>query len=287
MKNGILLLVVLGLLACQQKPDFSQQLAGLEQRLAVQYTPGRSDSLVNLYREAIKAHPDDHALNLKYFTRAAEIQFDLRGDGVSAVRWINDAIVHQSKGQDLGYTMGVLTRIWNAHKYKTATTVKMDIKDIDMMRDLLRNNINWVDSAMVRLDRRVMASDSLSKDLAAQYIETAEGFSALTSDRDQFATLLLAAAGVAKNAENYNKAAQLYSKVASTLPESPKARTALFMQAVVYESDLQDLPRARKTYEEFLTRYPTDTAYADDVRIALKQLGMTPEQVVEQYNQGK
>jgi tetratricopeptide (TPR) repeat protein len=279
--------VLIGLvacMACKSKPDFSKQLEGLEKRLAAQYTHDRSDSLVNLYREAIKAHPDEHALNLKYFTRAAEVQFTKRHDGVSAVRWIADAVQNQGKGQDLSETMGLLARIWNANKYNTASTVKMDPKDIDKMQDLLTANLMWVDSALVRMDQQILSANGMpDKNLMTQYVETAEGYATLIRDRDKYGSVLLAAANMAKANEQYNKAVQLYSRIATKIPESAKARTALFMQAVVYESDLNDVEKARKTYQEFLSLYSTDTAYADDVRIALQQLGKTPDEVVEEF----
>jgi hypothetical protein len=279
---------ILALVACNSRPDHSQQLADMEQRFAQMYTPALSDSLVNLYRQAAKENPDDHALSLRYFARAAEIQFDKRDDGVSAARWLADVIGHHGEGQDLGDAIGVYARLWNNYKYKAAETIKMDLKDIDQMQADLLANQPWIDSALVRIDRRLAAQGaSLDAALTGQFVEISEAYSTLTKSPDRYADLLIKAAGAAENVGNWNKSVQLYGRVAERLPNAPQSRTALFMQGFVYENDLKDLERARTTYEEFLRRYPQDTAYADDVRMALQHLGKSPEELIKQFEKNQ
>jgi tetratricopeptide (TPR) repeat protein len=270
--------------SCQQESTFQPRIDALEQRLAAQYTPERSDSLVNLYREAVKAHPDDHATNLRYLTRAAEVQFTLRQDGVAASRWLADALDHHAEGQDRAATVGLLTRIWTAHLYKRPSAIRLDPKDLDQIKADLNANRPWMDSALIRLDRQMTTNGVISNpELAGQFIEISEGAALTSGDQKTFTDHLLRAAGVAKNVENYNKAIQLYFKISDRLPDQPEARTALFMQGFIYENDVRDLSRAKTTYEDYLRRYPHDTIYGDDVRMALKHLGKSPEELIKEF----
>lgn len=270
--------------ACNDDSAQQKKIEELEQRLATQFTNERSDSLVNLYRDMVKAHPDDHANNLHYLTRAAEIQFDKRKDGASATRWLDDAMAHHSEGQDLTEIMGLYARIYNGVQYHTESTYSIDSKDMSRMQThLLRNNA-WLDSALVRTDRKMTVNGMVTdKALAAKYIEISEGYAAITQSNDKYAELLSMAGGLAKTIESYNKAIVLYHRLSERLPEHPKARTALFMQGFIYENDLGDTAKAKATYEEFLQKYSDDADYADDVKMALATLGKSAEEIVKGF----
>lgn len=276
------LLLSLALGSCTSDNQKLKEIEAVEQRLATQFTNERSDTLVNLYRNLVKAHPDDHANNVKYLSRAAEVQFTLREDGVSAARWLDDVFVHHAKGQDIAYPVEVYARIWNAFKYKTASTFKLDAKDVNKMVDHLRNNIEWMDTVLVRLDKQVNVNGQVADQKAVtRFIEVAEGYGALTGDINKFVDLQMKAAGLAKSAGQFNKAVQLYSRVSDIAPE--RARVAMFMQGFIYENDLNDLVKAKAAYEAFLAKYPDDPDYADDARLALKMLGKSPEEIVKGF----
>ncbi len=270
--------------ACTDDTVQQKSIEELEQRVATQFTNERSDSLVNLYRDMVKAHPDDHANNLHYLTRAAEIQFDKRKDGAPATRWLDDAMAHHSEGQDLTEIMGLYARIYNGVQYHTESTYSIDSKDMSRMQThLLRNNA-WLDSALVRTDRKMTVNGMVTdKALATKYIEISEGYAAITQSNDKYAELLSMSGGLAKTIESYNKAIVLYHRLSERLPEHPKARTALFMQGFIYENDLGDTAKAKATYEEFLQKYSDDADYADDVKMALKTLGKSAEEIVKGF----
>jgi outer membrane protein assembly factor BamD (BamD/ComL family) len=55
------------------------------------------------------------------------------------------------------------------------------------------------------------------------------------------------------------------------------------MKGFIYENDLGDTGKAKATYEEFLQKYPDDADYADDVKMALKTLGKSAEEIVKGF----
>lgn len=62
--------------------------------------------------------------------------------------------------------------------------------------------------------------------------------------------------------------------------QSPLAPQALFFQAFIYENQLNDTARARETYERFLSYYP-DHRLAEQARQAIKLLGKSPEEIIQ------
>lgn len=278
--SALLLSIVLA--SCTSDNQKVKEIEAVEQRLVTQFTNERSDTLVNLYRDLVKAHPDDHVNNMKYLSRAAEVQFTLREDGASAARWLDDVFVHHSKGLDIAYPIEVYARILNAFNYKTASTFKLDTKDVNKMVGHLKDNIAWMDTVLIRLDRQVNVGGQVADPKAVnRFIEVAEGYGALTNDINKFVDLQMKAAGLAKSAGQFNKAVQLYSRVSDKAPE--RARVALFMQGFIYENDLKDLVKAKAAYEAFLAKYPDDPDYADDAQLALKMLGKSPEEIVKGF----
>lgn len=272
------------LVSCDQTKEQLKQIEALETRLKTQYTPERSDSLVTLYRDLVKAHPDHTGDNLAYLTRAAEIQFTLRGDGVSAVRWLDDALAHYNEGQDLTKPVTMLARIWNGYTYKTSSTYKMDPKDLTRMREHLEQHLPLLDSALIRMDRQMNVNGVVSDlKMAEKFIEVSEAYSSLTQNADKYAELIFRAAGLAQSTGQHNKALQLYYKITDNHPAHPKANMAAFMQGFIYENNLNNIEKAREAYQRFLEKYPNDPDYADDVKVALSSLGKSPEAMIKDF----
>lgn len=267
------------------KPDPVSKIPALEQALAATNSSGTADSLLQMYQEAVKAHPDNHGANLHYRSKAAELIFFRKKDAVGAVRLLNEALKHDGAGQNLSEPVAVLARIWHAYQYKSTPDLSRNPDDIDLMRANLEKNTLWIDSSLSRLDKAMGGADVDSKEDAGPFIEIAEAYSTLlqTSNPDKYVDLLMQAAGLAKTTGNPNKSLQLYYNVAEKMPMHPKAPTALFMMGFIYENDLKDLDQAKKTYEQFLKTYPDDPDYADDAQNALKFLGKSPEEIIRQF----
>lgn len=283
----LLFLTLLSLAFGACKNDPVDKIPALEQALAASYSKGTADSLVDLYLAAVKAHPDNHAANIQYLSKAAELRFTRSNDPLNAVRWLNQALKDHGKGQNLVAPVTQLTRIWNAYQYKSTPDLSKNPDDIDLMHANLDQNKAWIDSSLVALDKEMGGAIVKDKSKADVFIEVAEGYAALlqSSQLDKSVDLLLKAAGLAKSIGNPNKAIQLYYKVGEKMPQHSKAPTALFMMAFIYENDLKQLDKAKSTYELFLQRYPQDPDYADDAQNALKYLGMPAEEIIRQFEQ--
>lgn len=275
----------LAISACQTDPV--KQIPALEQALAATNSNGAADSLLLLYEAAVNAHPDNHADNLQYLSRAADLRFFRKKDAVGAVRLIHTALAQHGEGQSLAEPVGLLARIWCAYQYKSTPDLSRNPEDIDQMRTDLEANQPWMDTSLVRLDKLMGGPAATIKTHAEAFIQISEAYSTLVKDTDpnKFVDLIMRAAGLAKTVGEPNKALRFYYNVAETIPGHPKAPTALFMMGFIYENDLKDMDKARETYELFLKRYPKDPDYVDDAQNALKYLGMSPEDIIKQFEQ--
>lgn len=77
---------------------------------------------------------------------------------------------------------------------------------------------------------------------------------------------------------------ELYDRVIREYPEFRKVPECLFLKAYVYENYMGDLESARAYYSEFLGKYP-DNEFADDARISIQNLGKSPEELIQQFEE--
>ncbi len=138
---------------------------------------------------------------------------------------------------------------------------------------------------LTSLDKAMGGAAVTDKSKADEFIKTSEELAALVekSNPDQYVDVLLKAAGLAKTVDQPQKAIDLYARIANGLPQHKKAPTALFMIGFVEENDLNDLVKAKATYELFLLKYPNDPDFADDAQNAIKLLGISPEDIIKGF----
>ena len=147
--------------------------------------------------------------------------------------------------------------------------------------------IKSLQEKLVKLDKEMGGAAVTDKAKAAAFIKTSEELAAQLekTNPDEYVDVLLKAAGLAKTVENPQKAIELYDKIVNGLPQHKKAPTALFMIGFVQENDLNDLEKAKASYEKFLQAYPNDPDFADDAQNAIKMLGKSPDEIVREFEQ--
>lgn len=97
---------------------------------------------------------------------------------------------------------------------------------------------------------------------------------------------LLKSADLAMNMKKPVPAINAFNVILKDYPEHKNAPYALFLKAFVYEDILNNTEKAKQYYQEFLIRFP-ENEYADDVRISLKNLGKTPEELIKEFENKK
>lgn len=97
---------------------------------------------------------------------------------------------------------------------------------------------------------------------------------------------LFKAANIVMNSGNGARALSLFDQYVKDYPDKPKASLCLFFKAFVYENIMQDMDKARETYLLFIEKYPSDD-FTKDAKMALMNLGKTPDMLVREFETKK
>jgi tetratricopeptide (TPR) repeat protein len=281
---GLFLLCVSTLLlsSCQETKTTQEQITRLEKAVAAGTTEAQTDSLIQLYFATVQEHPDEHAANLRYLMKAAELQY-AKKDLTGAVQSAEKALHDHGAGQSLTPVIQWYTLLWHQYSKKDPLASTLAPDQVVQVNLALENNQAWLDSSLVSLDKQMGSPVVTNKAAARQFINVAETYAGLIRDKnpDKAIDLMLKAAGLAKTIEEPERALELYQEVVRNGNHHVKTPTALFMMAFVYENDLNNLSKAKSLYEQFLREYPKDPDFADDAAMALKMLGKSPEEIIK------
>jgi outer membrane protein assembly factor BamD (BamD/ComL family) len=91
------------------------------------------------------------------------------------------------------------------------------------------------------------------------------------------------AANLSMNMGDGAKAIELFDKFIEKYPDNPKAAVSMFFKGYIYENQLKNLDKAKEIYLQFIEKYPHGD-FTKDARIALQNLGKTPEQMVQEFD---
>ena len=150
------------------------------------------------------------------------------------------------------------------HNTKTAKTSTDDVKKAE--------------AALFNEDR------SSNTEAVATAIETFSNYAETNPKAADAPEYLFKAIEVSINTyQDTKQSIDLVNKLVSKYPEYDKNPVALFMLAsFVYEDQMQEYEKARETYRQIVDNYP-DSPFAKDAAIAMEQVGMTPEQLIELF----
>ncbi len=71
-------------------------------------------------------------------------------------------------------------------------------------------------------------------------------------------------------------------KLQQNYPRHPQVPYSIFLQAFIYETQVNDLAKAREYYEQFIARYP-DHPLTDDARVSIDMLGKDLNEVIKSF----
>lgn len=119
-------------------------------------------------------------------------------------------------------------------------------------------------------------------DMAASksFVDLAEKLAAKHPGDTLAALPLYRAAEVVRAMNDPKRAAAIYEQVHQSYPTFSKAAESLFMLAFTYDEDLNDMGKAKETYEKFLKLYPNNS-FADDTKMLLENLGKSDEEILK------
>ena len=93
---------------------------------------------------------------------------------------------------------------------------------------------------------------------------------------------LFKAANLAITEGDGNKALSFLDRFIQKYPDHPKVPVCSFFKGYVYENILKNMDMAKENYLFYIEKYPNDV-FVKDARMAIKNLGKTPEQMIKEF----
>jgi len=131
--------------------------------------------------------------------------------------------------------------------------------------------------------KKMEAADSIFspkaiEDLKSAYLDFANKY----PDDELSPEFLFKSAQRCNAIAQHQQAIKIFQTVIDKYPKSKRCEEALFLQGYIYENNLHDLAKAKLAYTDFIQKYPT-SELADDAKSAIKNLGKTPEEILESF----
>lgn len=93
---------------------------------------------------------------------------------------------------------------------------------------------------------------------------------------------LFKAAEVSMNIKQGEKAIELFKELIELYPNYGKASFALFLQGFIYETQLNDMAKAKEIYNQVAQQYP-NTKIAEDAKASISNLGKSDEELIKEF----
>lgn len=134
------------------------------------------------------------------------------------------------------------------------------------------------------LDSLLLSSEVLDPKLANEAIILFNGFGSNCASDSLAPEFLLKAGQVAQAIKNYTKAEEMYKKCTADFPKYKNRAAALFLLARLYDEEmmLNNETAAKIIYSQIVMEYP-NSAYANDSKASLNNMGKTDEQLVKEF----
>ena len=132
---------------------------------------------------------------------------------------------------------------------------------------------------------KVLHGDSSNKpdySKAEKMIALYETYANKFPDDSICADYLFRAVDISGHINKINQACDLYNMVVVKYPASFKTPYALFMQAFLYETSMNDIDKAREKYNQFISKYPKHELW-DDANQSLANLGLPLDELVKKW----
>jgi len=132
---------------------------------------------------------------------------------------------------------------------------------------------------IAKLESDIKTSQDIDTIALVELLGAYQNFSAKYPDDGLAPEYLYRAARLAMGLNRGIQAIGLYESVIQNFPEYKRIPECYFMVAFAYENILSNIGKANELYNEFLVKY-SDHELADDARTAIRFLGKSPGEIV-------
>ncbi|RLD48455.1 MAG: hypothetical protein DRI94_12505 [Bacteroidetes bacterium] len=139
-----------------------------------------------------------------------------------------------------------------------------------------RKEIQSIDSTLYAI------KDSFNTVLAKQAMIKFADFAENYQNDSLAANYLFKSAQLAQSLNLGSQTIIYLDKIITKYPNFKKISTCYFLKGFVYDNILQDIKNAKKSYQEFIDKFPNDD-FVDDAAALLENLGKSPAELIKSF----
>ncbi len=164
-------------------------------------------------------------------------------------------------------------------KHLSIILIALTIASCDSAKEKLMAEISKGELKLFN-DTTKTLNPEVSNNVLNNYLAFADTY----KDDTTSAAYLFKAGDLANGLGRPEEAITIYERLRTTFPDYRKSATALFMQAFIYETSLNDKEKAKAKYKEFIEKYP-DHLLVPSAKATLDQLNanMTDEELIRLF----
>jgi len=125
-------------------------------------------------------------------------------------------------------------------------------------------------------------SSLLDRNKALELIQAYENYANALPEDSLSPEYLYKGAEIAMNIQMAGRAIEYHQRILNNYPDFDKRSYSLFLQAFIYENQMQQYETAKKLYLEFIEKYP-DHPLADDAEVSVTNMGKSLEELIESW----
>ncbi len=139
-----------------------------------------------------------------------------------------------------------------------------------------RNELQSIDSTLYAV------KDSFNTVLAKQAMMKFADFAENYPKDSLAANYLFKSAQLAQSLNLGSQTIIYLDKIITKYPNFKKISTCYFLKGFVYDNILQDIKNAKKSYKEFIDKFPNDD-FVNDAAALLENLGKSPAELIKSF----
>jgi len=117
---------------------------------------------------------------------------------------------------------------------------------------------------------------------AQEMIQAYENFVNAYPEDSLSAEYLFKSSEIAMSLQMSGRAVEGFQRILDNYPDFDKYASCIFLQAFIYENQMQQYDTAKQLYQEFLNKYPSHDL-AEDAMVSIQNMGNSLEELIKSW----
>jgi len=117
---------------------------------------------------------------------------------------------------------------------------------------------------------------------AQEMIQAYENFVNAYPEDSLSAEYLFKSSEIAMSLQMSGRAVEGFQRILDNYPDFDKYASCIFLQAFIYENQMQQYDTAKQLYQEFLNKYPSHDL-AEDAMVSIQNMGKSLEELIKSW----